>query len=115
MYCVRSPSLTQKSRADVCLRAHVDDEDPLTRVGLRIVGGEVVGQRRLSDTTLGIIDTWSPSDNITIEHRKGLQSLSIVTLCQSSHFHSCHHDSRNLFCRMFYLVVPHSINLGAGT
>ena len=94
-YCVRSPSLTEKSRADVCLRAHVDDEDPLTRVGLRIVGGEVVGQRRLSDTTLGkifLLDTWSPSDNITIEHRKDLQSLSRVTLCQLSHFHSCHHD-----------------------
>ena len=55
LYCVKSPSPTEKSRADVCLRAHVDDEDPLTRVGLRIVGGEVVGQRRLSDTTLGRI------------------------------------------------------------
>ena len=58
---IKIPSKTEKSRADVCLRAHVDDEDPLTRVGLRIVGGEVVGQRRLSDTTLGrifLLHTW---------------------------------------------------------
>ena len=84
LYCVKSPSPTEKSRADVCLRAHVDDEDPLTRVGLRIVGGEVVGQCRLSDTTLSKIHTWSPSDNITIEHPKGLQSLSRVDFGNAS-------------------------------
>ena len=44
--------LTKKSRANVCLWAHVDDKHPLTRVGLGIVGGQVVREGRLSNTTL---------------------------------------------------------------
>ena len=47
-----SMSLTEKSRAYVCLGAHVDDKNPLTGVGLRIVGGQVVGEGGFPNSTL---------------------------------------------------------------
>ena len=46
--------LTKKSRADVCLRAHVDDKDPLTGVGLGIVGREVVREGCLPNSSLSL-------------------------------------------------------------
>ena len=118
LYCVKSPSPTEKSRADVCLRAHVDDEDPLTRVGLGIVGGEVVGQRRLSDTTLGrifLLHTWWQHCDWTLQgiakyvHRNSMSVISFSFMSYDLNFlmrWTC------FSFRMFHLVVPHSVNLG---
>ena len=103
LYRVKSPSPTEKSRADVCLRAHVDDEDPLTRVGLRIVGGEVVGQRRLSDTTLGrifLLHTWWQHCDWTLQgiaksvHCNSMSVISFLFMSSWLEFL----DAMNLFC-----------------